>query len=479
MSMTGNKCDDESQQLLYQTDETFSSYGSGEKRTAEDGPSCLLDGNRNPLNTNILDLNLPPPPPDGGWGWVVVAASFFCLCVLDGISYTFGMFLVPLMEDMECGRSGVSAAGSFQIAVYSLTSLVAARLVPRYGSRPVCIIGALTASIGLVVASFSNNMVSLIASFSFITGVGFGFMYIPSVVAVAQHFTTKQALALGICVCGSGMGTFILAPVEQFLLREVGWRWTFFCMGGLCWGCVLCAASMTPVRQQTSPEQESTSSISPSCWMKCISMFISRRLLSSSNLSTFLLIALADCVASTSLYIPFTFLPDEASSKGVSLDDASFLIAAMGISSSMGRICSGWLCDRTWCNPAVLTTSVVALACIPLLLFSTITNYALYLVLSCLFGFLTGIWIAATSPLLVRVLGLPLLSPAFGLMTAIQGAAALSGPPAAGAAVDILGDRGLTMELAGSIMCVAAVVYFLVFCSMRKAERKYERENGV
>jgi len=476
--MSDNKCDDESEQLHHQTEETCSNHGSVEEKRTAEGPCHLLDGNRNPLITNVLDLDLPPPP-DGGWGWVVVAASFFCLCVLDGISYTFGMFLVPLMEDMECGRSGVSAAGSCQIAVYSVTSLVAARLVPRYGSRPVCMIGALTASLGLVIASFSNNMVSLIASYSFTTGVGFGFMYIPSVVAVAQHFTTKQALALGICVCGSGMGTFVLAPVEQFLLREVGWRWTFFCMGGLCWFCVLCAASMTPVRQETSEEQDSPSTISPSCWMKSISMFISRRLLSSPNLSTFLLIALADCVASTSLYIPFTFLPDEASSKGVSLDDASFLIAAMGISSSIGRICSGWLCDRPWCNPAVLTTCVVSLACIPLLLFSTISNYALYLVLSCLFGFLTGIWIAATSPLLVRVLGLPLLSPAFGLMTGIQGAAALTGPPAAGAAVDILGDRGLTMELAGGIMCVAAVVYLLVFVSMRKAERKYELENGA
>ena len=289
--------------------------------------------------------------------------------------------------------------------MYSLTSLVAARLVPRYGSRPVCIVGALTSAVGLVVASFSNNMVSLIASYSFITGVGFGFMYIPSVVAVAQHFTTKQALALGICVCGSGMGTFVLAPVEQFLLREVGWRWTFFCMGGLCWVCVICAASMTPVRQETTSDQESSSTTSPSCLMKCISMFFSRKLLSSPNLSTFLLIVLGDCVASMSLYIPFTFLPDEASSKGVSLDDASFLIAAMGISSSLGRICSGWLCDRPWCNPAVLTASVVALACIPLLLFPTISNYILYLILSCLFGFLTGIWIAATSPLLVRVLG--------------------------------------------------------------------------
>ena len=60
----------------------------------------------------ILEDNAPP---DGGWGWVVVAASFFCLCVLDGVSYTFGMFLAPLMEDMECGRGGVSAAGSFQV----------------------------------------------------------------------------------------------------------------------------------------------------------------------------------------------------------------------------------------------------------------------------------------------------------------------------------------------------------------------------
>jgi len=450
-------------------------YGSVEK--SQKDSAC--DENQNELSnveSNSLDDDIPPPPPDGGWGWVVVAASFFCLCVLDGISYTFGMFLAPLMEEMECGRSGVSAAGSFQIAVYSLTSLVTARLVPRYGPRPICIIGALIASVGLIVSSFSHSMVSLIASYSFITGVGFGFMYIPSVVAVAQHFTTKQSLALGICVCGSGMGTFILAPVEQFLLREVGWRWTFFCMGGLCWVCVLCGASMTPIKQQTVPVQESMSTSSPSCLIKCLSMVLSRNLVSSPNLSIFFLIALADCVASTSLYIPFTFLPDEAASSGVSLDDASFLIAAIGISSSVGRICSGWLCDRAWCNPAVLTTLVVAVACVPLLLFSTISHYGLYLFLSCLFGFLTGIWIAATSPLLVRVLGLPLLSPAFGLMTTVQGAAALTGPPLAGAVVDILGNRGLTMDLAGGIMCVAALVYMVSYFSMRKSEKKHVSE---
>ena len=54
-------------------------------------------------------------PPNGGWGWVVVAASFLCLCVLDGTCYTFGIFLIPLMKDMNCGRGGVSTVGSFQV----------------------------------------------------------------------------------------------------------------------------------------------------------------------------------------------------------------------------------------------------------------------------------------------------------------------------------------------------------------------------
>ena len=40
------------------------------------------------------------------WSWVVLIGSFLCLCVLDGISYTFGMLLGPLMEALQCDRSG-------------------------------------------------------------------------------------------------------------------------------------------------------------------------------------------------------------------------------------------------------------------------------------------------------------------------------------------------------------------------------------
>ena len=115
-----NTPDEEAQALVRPLDDDggYGSFESNDKNIEqhldESLKRRLIDGNRNDTN-NLSDGESGPPPPDGGWGWVVVAASFFCLCVLDGISYTFGMFLSPLMEEMDCGRSGVSAAGSFQV----------------------------------------------------------------------------------------------------------------------------------------------------------------------------------------------------------------------------------------------------------------------------------------------------------------------------------------------------------------------------
>ena len=52
----------------------------------------------------VLEL---PAPPDGGWGWVIVIASFLCNFVLDGIAYSFGILLVPLVKHFGATRSQV------------------------------------------------------------------------------------------------------------------------------------------------------------------------------------------------------------------------------------------------------------------------------------------------------------------------------------------------------------------------------------
>ena len=83
-------------------------------------------------------------------------------------------------------------------------------------------------------------------------------MYIPAVVAVAEHFHRRQSLAMGICVCGTGVGTFLLAPAELYLLNRSDtcdmWQVITSSLLGLAgagpwlpWlGCVCCAWAQVP-----------------------------------------------------------------------------------------------------------------------------------------------------------------------------------------------------------------------------------------
>ena len=61
----------------------------------------------------------PPPPPHGGWGWVIVGASFLCNMVLDGIRYSFGILLEPLMSHYGQGK-GMIAMVFFQTSIFMI-----------------------------------------------------------------------------------------------------------------------------------------------------------------------------------------------------------------------------------------------------------------------------------------------------------------------------------------------------------------------
>ena len=65
-----------------------------------------------------------PDHPDGGWGWLVVLACFLTTFTLDGVGYSFGMFMEPLKQDMGEGNFGVASVGSIQVRLLSSARLV-------------------------------------------------------------------------------------------------------------------------------------------------------------------------------------------------------------------------------------------------------------------------------------------------------------------------------------------------------------------
>ena len=48
-------------------------------------------------------------------------------------------------------------------------------------------------------------------------------MYLPAIVSVSCYFETKRSFATGIAVCGSGVGTFLLAPLCEWLIDSYHW----------------------------------------------------------------------------------------------------------------------------------------------------------------------------------------------------------------------------------------------------------------
>lgn len=78
-------------------------------------------------------------------------------------------------------------------------------------------------------------------------GIGFGLMYLPSIVMVGFYFDRKRALATGFAVCGSGIGTFVFAPFGSFLLESYGWRGANIILAGVILNGVVCGALFRPL----------------------------------------------------------------------------------------------------------------------------------------------------------------------------------------------------------------------------------------
>lgn len=67
---------------------------------------------------SYCDYHDIPPPPDGGYGWVIVIASFMCNMIVDGIAYTFGVFLGDFVAYFGEGKGKVAWVGSLLSGMY-------------------------------------------------------------------------------------------------------------------------------------------------------------------------------------------------------------------------------------------------------------------------------------------------------------------------------------------------------------------------
>ncbi|KAJ0183184.1 hypothetical protein K1T71_001160 [Dendrolimus kikuchii] len=187
-------------------------------------------------------------PPDGGWGWVVVAASFMCNVLVDGIIFSGGSLSKSIKEEFKISEVKVAAVNSLLAGFYLLAGPFVSALANKYGFRIVTIVGALISSAAFAISFYATSVEYLYAVYGILGGIGLCMIYMPAVLTVGFYFEKWRALATGLALCGSGVGTFAIAPLTNELETNFGWRYTILIHAAMLLLCIIFGGMFRPIK---------------------------------------------------------------------------------------------------------------------------------------------------------------------------------------------------------------------------------------
>lgn len=189
----------------------------------------------------------PGEAPDGGWGWVVVIGSFLCNLFIEGLVFSFPYLREEIGEYYDVSLQAAGTVGTLLMGFSLLAGPLASALMKKFGCRKVTILGSALTCVALLVSTHMPDIALLRFTYGFLAGTGLSLIYLPSVVCIAMWFDSKRALATGLALMGSQVGTFIFPPLYRHLLEDNDWKITTVIMGGLVMNCAVGGALFRPL----------------------------------------------------------------------------------------------------------------------------------------------------------------------------------------------------------------------------------------
>ncbi|KAK7090914.1 uncharacterized protein [Littorina saxatilis] len=186
--------------------------------------------------------------------------------------------------------------------------------------------------------------------------------------------------------------------------------------------------------------------------------------LKNSGFFCYALSQLALCVTSSGVFL---HLPEYVQHHGTSPTAAAALFVAVGVSSMCARLATGFMTTDERIDPLMIQMGITGLCGLVTVLFPLYSDsYGGQVAFSAMFGFYTGGSVSLYSVVIVRFVGVRLLTAAFGILLFSMGVGNIAGPPVAAVVVDLGGTYeqsfvflGLVMEV--SFLLHLAAGYFL------------------
>ena len=170
------------------------------------------------------------------YGWIVLAVATVAMFASGpGQSHTFSIFVDLIARDLRISSTSIASS-------YALATLVAAlglsrmgQLVDRYGARRVLLAVVVLLGIACFTFGAASGVISLSLGFMFLRFFGQGSMMLGASNLVAQWFSARRGLAMGIMMLGFSASMALHPLLAQWLIEAVGWRQAWGWLGAMTW----------------------------------------------------------------------------------------------------------------------------------------------------------------------------------------------------------------------------------------------------
>jgi len=168
------------------------------------------------------------PPIYYGW-WVLAAGAVIEMLAIGSISYSAGLFVLPLQNEFSLSRAAASSALPIAFAGASLMAPLVGYLLDRYPAERVIALGAVLLGMGFAAISLTTSLSIMVAAL--LVPIGFGGMAIGPLTTSAltsRWFYRRRGRALGIAMVATSGGGIVVAPLVGWGIAEFGWRAALF-----------------------------------------------------------------------------------------------------------------------------------------------------------------------------------------------------------------------------------------------------------
>ncbi|CAF4147025.1 unnamed protein product [Adineta steineri] len=249
------------------------------------------------------------------------------------------------MKQLSLSRASVSAIFGILPAVTLGAGPIATVLTNMYGCRLVAIIGACVASLGFFLSRWWANIWFSYITNGVIGGIGFALMYLPAIVSVNLYFEKKSAFALGIAVCGSGVGTFVISYIMDAVVNI--WSWLSYPSALLIEAAIIlfgivCGFLMTPLTQEPSEQRRLqrqaeknliSSNVPNSPSKSFFGQIIEQIDLNLVKNTAFTLFSVSNFLASLGFNVIYNFADDLANDSKVIKEHRTYIVMSIGLSN--------------------------------------------------------------------------------------------------------------------------------------------------